>query len=145
MNDIQNISAFDFDDWLNEITTKYSQIVDIHLTGSRAAGCAGPHSDYDVVILLASECYDENSRQENKIEQRIAFDENLRHEALDIFWLRPDGFVGRWEHGPEEEPELVGDEYIDTCILNGDLFGDFSRLYKSLPQAKCLYKSGEGE
>ena len=41
-----------------DITTKYSHIVYIHLTGSLSSVCAFPHSDYDVVILLSSECYD---------------------------------------------------------------------------------------
>lgn len=135
-----------FNDWIIGLQERYPQITDIRLVGSRAFDCAREDSDWDVILCLDCNCYDIKGEQINKIEQRIAFDPELKsdREALDIFFLRPKGWLKRWCYGPDEKYSPMGDEYIDGHLKNGDLAGDFSRLYRSLSQAKIIY-DGNGQ
>ena len=165
------LTAAEFEAWLYKLLELYPQQVEVvALVGSRAFGYARPDSDWDVILCLEKDCYQEGE-QIDKIEQRIAFDPDLRSEAIEIFFLRPDGGLGRWQFGPDEPPPLPeyvtvhrpkgngeyekirrkfdpeadeGDDYIAHCILNGYPEGDFDRLRKSLKRAKVLYDRDEG-
>jgi len=136
-----------FNKWLSKLTELYPEIDCVLLVGSRASGYSRPDSDWDVVICLEDNCYQDDT-QVDKIEQRIAFDPALCSDALDIFWLRPSGSLGRWEYGPDEAPPSrlqVADsdewlkEWVNGHLLVGEPMGDFDRLYRSLDKGKILY------
>ena len=108
----------EFDAWLERLLALYPQVTEVSLVGSRAFGYARPNSDWDVILCLEDDCYQPDEKghpvQVDKIEQRLAYDPALYSKALDIFYLRPDGSLGRWDLGPDEElkddPEM--DEYV---------------------------------
>lgn len=95
-----------FEEWWRRLVGRWPQVSDVGLVGSQAFGGADPDSDWDVVVCLDGACYEkrpakygngEHLEQVDGIEQRIAFDPDLRHEKIDVFFLRPDSTLTRWE------------------------------------------------
>ncbi len=84
------------------------------------------------------------------MEKRIAFDPRLRDDAVDLFFWRRDGELGRWyvdvdSLTPEGRDELRGDEvddYLWYCYTHGVPPGDFSRLRASLSDGLILWEDG---
>lgn len=139
----ETVSAVDLSNWVRRLVWRWPQVTDVALVGSRARGNASAHSDYDVVVCLGDDCYEDEETSQG-LEQRIAYDPDLAFAGLDLFFLRPNGTLGRWAWGPGEEPPCVAPDdpdadYINAAIRRGELLGDFSRLYRSLPQARRLY------
>jgi hypothetical protein len=154
--DVPVLTEAEFMEWLEKLLELYPQVEAVGLVGSRAFGYARPGSDWDVVILLEEDCYQEEvigkggdgkditiSVQVDKIEQRISFDEALASASIEKFFLRPSGSIARWEYGPDEPPPCVepseGASYLTRCLLNGYPPGDWDRLRRSLSRALILY------
>lgn len=151
-----------FQTWLLDTIAKYPEIDSIYLVGSRSEGCHKADSDYDLVVCLSDNLYETEtivsqdvyrhdiSRRKDDTELRIAL--STRRSAIEIFYLRPDGILTRYMY-PEEyykgqipEDQMEGlleiygtKERIIEAIMDGELLGDFKRLYRSLDKAKSVY------
>jgi predicted nucleotidyltransferase len=139
------VQEIDLEEWVRVLLARYPHCVhQVWLCGSRASGAVtGPDHDYDLLIVLREECYDQEGKAKDQLEQRIAFDPRVRFEGLDLFfWRQPHGYLGRWEWGPGEPPAWVmqeEDEEFRAYLLDGVPFGDFNRFYRDLKYARRLY------
>lgn len=128
--------------WVATLIAKYPHVREVYLCGSRAGGWARPTSDWDVLLVLDDACYD-GGRPLDKIEQRIAFDPDLRFDGLDLFFWRPPwGELARWEFGPDEDISdrwWVGDPVFEPYYRTGGIPGDWDRFYKDLRFARRLH------
>jgi hypothetical protein len=90
------------------------------------------------------------------LEQRLAYDPALRDPAVDLFFLRPDGGLGRWSYGPHESPPSLPEgvepgsdlaDYIAACDAHGQPQGDWTPLFRQLGWGdyRVLYHEQVGE
>jgi hypothetical protein len=104
-----------------------------------------PDSDWDILVCLSAECYQESGRNAtgeyvyyqplDKIEQQIAFDVELRHEAIDLFFSDPGGGLRRWQWLEVRELlALLSDK--ELAVLK-ELIGDVESLLE-LPEEEAL-------
>ncbi len=123
--------------WLDAVTAKYGHLLEaVLLVGSRSAGYQRPDSDWDVVLCLLDDVYSDCDAAV-RAEQAIAFDASLPRpeQRLDLFIVRPDGELVRWERWPDEDvrDEPTGRFCGMWPIANGYVqgpTGDFSRFFR---------------
>jgi hypothetical protein len=125
--------------WAARVALLYPEICDITLVGSRAWGCNHPESDFDIVICLSSAAYNEKGEEACRLEQWISFDPEVRFEGLDLFFLRPQGELTRWEWPPGDPPAWVMESGERDGLLSGDVLGDFSQFWRDAKHAVRLF------
>jgi predicted nucleotidyltransferase len=143
----EHLSEADFEAWLERLISRWPQVDSVHLTGSRSRGMDRPDSDWDIIVCLTAECYEEIGRNANrfgewiyyqpldKIEQQIAFDVELRHEAIDLFFMDPGGALRRWQWLEVKELlDILPDE--EQAVLEA-LIGEVESLLE-LPEEEAL-------
>jgi predicted nucleotidyltransferase len=98
--------------WARRLAARFDDVNEVYLVGSRARGQQHKNSDYDVAIRLRPECYDQQGNQINKIEQRIAFDDESWFKGLDVFFVGPTDVrpLHKWTWGPDESFDDIKDE-----------------------------------
>jgi predicted nucleotidyltransferase len=136
--------TLDVDAWVRRAVQLYPDIEDIGLVGSRAFGQETPYSDVDLVICLFEESY--IGDDPFATEKQIAFGPVGKEPGLDLFFLRPDGEIARWEDDPDS-PEVRGLPEGDLYawhVRNGIPFGDFNRLREDLRRVRVLYSAADG-
>jgi predicted nucleotidyltransferase len=89
--------TWDVNAWAADARRLYPAIVSVHLVGSRAGKRCRPNSDWDLVVCLADDLYDELGEPVDDTEQRIAFDPALYFSGLDLYFLRPGDRQFRWD------------------------------------------------
>jgi hypothetical protein len=101
--------AFDLGTWVAEVRSRYPELEEILLIGSRSRGTQREDSDYDVVIMVEDEDED--------LEKRIATE--FYCVQVDLFFLRPHGFrpglgrLRRWADPPPNEKEVqMNDAFV---------------------------------
>ena len=96
----QSLNEQEFKEWLKTIIELYPMIKTVWLMGSRNEGNFRDDSDWDVIIELTESCYINNLPNPSKnIEKKIANNQLLNEKGkyhVDIFYLRPDGFIARY-------------------------------------------------
>lgn len=106
-----------FLEWCNRLVKKHPMITDIILTGSRGTDVYNNDSDWDVIICLEEELYEQGTGPWLEAYLTIW----THFEGLDLFFVRPDGEFTRHLGGMTE---YLSDQ------------GDWDRFYKAIGRSE---------
>ena len=139
MTRADEIDSWDVDAWCRRAVELFPEIEGIALVGSRAHNYERTDSDWDIVVWFRDDCYDQNFLPLDEIESRLAFHPELRFFWIDLFFLRPDGFQGRWRG---ESGDAVWASYERDLPLDDDEESDDDDEEEG--QGLVLYERGRG-
>jgi hypothetical protein len=127
----------DIEAWAAHVAELYPQVERVVL-----CGLDGPDAGVDVGILFRESVYAEPGGEAYRLEQRIAFDPEVRCDGLDLYFVRPRAELGYWAWPPGEPPDWLTRErndYLRDCLLAGHVVGDFGRFCHDLQNAVVLF------
>jgi predicted nucleotidyltransferase len=107
-------AAFDLHSWVHRVRSRYPDLGEIALFGSRGRGTHREDSDYDVVIVVGA--------VDEALEKTIATE--FYCDEVDLFFLRPRGSrpgfgkLRRWADPPPNEREVEMNVPVVLAIQN---------------------------
>lgn len=129
-------------DWAEILGNKYPQLRCIKLFGSYLRGTADENSDIDILIELSKDC---NFKD---ISKKISFDIDLKRAGRpDIWFLRPDGLVIRYEKSILKKPIEHYPGFRHNRLVKNPQSKEeacckhrWTKLYEEIQTARVLYQ-----